>query len=85
MSSKGSAAGGNKSSGGSSQGSAGKSGGNQSSASASSYAHEPQVVSGWEHSRYAHANPDRYAYMGKEDGQPTWVDYGGKGQQAGKK
>jgi len=85
MSSKGSAAGGNKSSGGASQGSAGKSGGKKSSGGGASHANQPKVITGWEHASYAHANPDRYAYMGKEDGEPTWLDWGGKSQQAGKK
>jgi hypothetical protein len=40
---------------------------------------EPKIISGWEHS-YAHRNPDRYAYIGKEDGEPQWVDWG-KGSQ----
>lgn len=39
----------------------------------------PQIISGWEHSVYAHRNTDRYAYIGKGDGgEPEWVDYGGK-------
>eukprot|EP00752_Nemacystus_decipiens_P005518 g4992.t1 len=56
----------------------------------------PQIISGWEHSVYAHRNTDRYAYIGKDDttGEPEWLDYGGKQanaeareakQQAGKK
>lgn len=52
----------------------------------------PQIVSGWEHTPYAH-NSDRYAYIGKDDttGEPEWIDYGGKhanaeaAQQGGKK
>ena len=39
---------------------------------ASSY--EPKVISGYEHS-YAHHNPQRYAYLGKDDGKPEWIDY----------
>ena len=35
---------------------------------------EPKIISGYEHS-YAHKNPERYAYMGKEDGEPNWVDW----------
>ncbi|KAJ3322190.1 hypothetical protein HDV06_003250 [Boothiomyces sp. JEL0866] len=36
---------------------------------------EFKIISGYEHS-YAHKNPERYAYLGKEDGEPTWIDYG---------
>jgi len=41
---------------------------------------EPTVVSGWEHSTYAHKS-DRYAYIGKDEdtGEPEWIDYGPKG------
>ena len=40
----------------------------------------PQIISGWHHSVYAHRNTDRYAYIGKDDttGEPEWLDYGGK-------
>ena len=38
---------------------------------------QPTIISGWEHSPYAH-NSDRYAYIGKEDGEPQWIDYGAK-------
>ncbi len=40
---------------------------------------EPKIITGWEHSVYAHRNTDRYAYMGKDDnGEPEWVDWGSK-------
>ena len=37
-----------------------------------------KIISGWEHAVYAHRNTDRYAYIGKEDGEPQWVDWGKK-------
>ena len=39
----------------------------------------PQIVSGWQHTPYAH-NSERYAYIGKSGitGEPQWIDYGGK-------
>jgi len=41
---------------------------------------EPSVVSGWEHSTYAHKS-DRYSYIGKDEdsGEPEWIDHGPKG------
>ena len=36
---------------------------------------EPKIISSYVHS-YAHKNPGRYAYVGKEDGEPTWLDWG---------
>jgi len=40
----------------------------------------PQIISGWEHSLYAHRNVERYAYLGKDEttGEPEWVDWGSK-------
>ena len=60
--------------------SANTSSGNDSNSSnnTTTSAQEPTVVSGWEHSRYAHSS-DRYAYIGKEGGEPQWVDWGPKG------
>lgn len=44
----------------------------------------PQIISGWEHSVYAHRDTERYAYIGKDDttGEPEWVDSGGKAANA---
>lgn len=53
----------------------GNSRGNSSGSSSS--ARNPKIISGWEHS-YAHHNPERYAYIGKEDGEPQWIDWGSK-------
>eukprot|EP00211_Chloroparvula_japonica_P019840 CAMPEP_0119131740 /NCGR_PEP_ID=MMETSP1310-20130426/10550_1 /TAXON_ID=464262 /ORGANISM="Genus nov. species nov., Strain RCC2339" /LENGTH=65 /DNA_ID=CAMNT_0007122333 /DNA_START=78 /DNA_END=272 /DNA_ORIENTATION=+ len=43
----------------------------------------PKIISGWEHSNYAH-NSDRYAYIGKDEdtGEPEWLDYGSKRDNA---
>ena len=53
-----------------------------SASSTQAPAPEPQVVSGWEYSRFAH-NSERYAYIGKDDttGEPEFVDYGPKGKR----
>jgi hypothetical protein len=47
------------------------------SSSSSSSSSQPTIISGWEHSSYAHKS-DRFAYIGKEDGEPQWIDYGKK-------
>ena len=50
---------------------------------------EPSILSGWEHSIYAHAGTpyanERYSYLGKDEasGEPQWLDYGPKGSSAG--
>jgi hypothetical protein len=41
--------------------------------------YEPKIISGYEHS-YAHRDTERYAYIGKDDGQPEWIDYGKSGK-----
>lgn len=68
----------------SSQSNTGSSGSNSNSGSSygsssgsSSSAPDAKIISGWEHS-YAHRDPERYAYIGKEDGEPQWVDWGSK-------
>lgn len=55
-------------------------GGSSSAASGGGQANEPTIISGWEHSTYAHRS-DRYAYIGKDEdtGEPEWIDYGPKG------
>ncbi|KAJ3070837.1 hypothetical protein HDU98_006178 [Podochytrium sp. JEL0797] len=51
----------------------------QGSSETSSSEHEPTIISGWEHSTYAHRDTERFAYIGKDDdGEPEWVDYGKK-------
>ncbi|KNC84428.1 hypothetical protein SARC_03356 [Sphaeroforma arctica JP610] len=46
---------------------------------------EPQIISGWEHSRYAHRDTERNAYKGKNDGgDPEWLDYGSKSARSGR-
>lgn len=43
----------------------------------------PQIITGWEHSLYAHKNVDRYAYLGKDDNrEPQWLDWGSKSANA---
>lgn len=39
---------------------------------------EPQIVSGWQYHQYAQSQPDRYVYIGKDDGEPEFLDYGPK-------
>lgn len=45
---------------------------------------EPTVISGWEHTTYAHPTTDyaadRYSYIGKDEdtGEPSWIDRGPK-------
>lgn len=57
-------------------------GGSSSSSSSSTPAREPEIVSGWEYHTYSRGDPDRYAYIGKdEDGQPEFLDYGRKGDR----
>ena len=53
-----------------------------SSTPASSDEYEPTMISGWQHSSYAHKS-ERYAYMGKDEdtGEPQWLDWGPKGKR----
>jgi len=41
---------------------------------------EKEILTGWQHSMYAHKNNDRYAYIGKDEvsGEPEWIDHGPK-------
>jgi hypothetical protein len=49
-----------------------------SSSNSSNKVPEPSIISGYEHARYAHRDTERYAYLGKEDGEPQWLDWGKK-------
>ncbi|CAM9506845.1 unnamed protein product, partial [Hapterophycus canaliculatus] len=44
----------------------------------------PQIVTGWEHTRYAFHDTERYAYIGKDNAtnEPEFLDYGGKAANA---
>lgn len=63
----------------------GKGGGQQSGRDAPPPATEdnPQIVSGWEYTRFAFNDP-RYAYIGKDENtrEPEFLDYGGKAANA---